>query len=36
MAIAYTVGNMVVTAYLRSDMFEKRRAFMNAWSDACK
>jgi integrase len=35
MALAHTVGSKVEAAYRRGDMFEKRRALMNAWSDAC-
>lgn len=35
MALAHTVGNKVEAAYRRGDMFEKRRALMNAWSDVC-
>ena len=33
LALAHTVGNKVERAYRRSDMFERRRAMMTAWSD---
>jgi integrase len=32
MALAHVVGNKVEAAYRRGDMFEKRRAMMDAWS----
>lgn len=32
-ALAHTVRNKVEAAYARSDLFEKRRALMQAWSD---
>lgn len=36
MALAHAVGNKVEAAYRRGDMFEKRRALMQQWSDyAC-
>jgi integrase len=35
MALAHTIGNKVEAAYRRGDMFEKRRALMNAWAKAC-
>jgi integrase len=34
-ALAHTVGNKVEAAYRRSDLFEKRRALMDAWSRYC-
>jgi len=30
-ALAHTVGNAVVRAYQRGDVFEKRRHLMDAW-----
>ncbi|MHC9236613.1 tyrosine-type recombinase/integrase [Pseudooceanicola sp. 502str34] len=33
LALAHTVGSKVERAYRRSDMFERRRALMTAWSD---
>ena len=35
MALAHAVGTDVERAYQRSDMFEKRRALMQAWADYC-
>lgn len=35
MALAHTIGNKVEAAYRRGDMFEKRRALMEAWAKAC-
>ena len=32
-ALAHTVGNKVEAAYLRSDLFEKRRHLMNRWAN---
>jgi integrase len=34
-ALAHTIGNKVEAAYRRSDLFDKRRALMNAWADHC-
>jgi integrase len=31
-ALAHTIGNKVEVAYLRSDLFEKRRHLMNLWA----
>lgn len=33
MALAHQVGSAVELAYRRSDLFERRRALMAAWSD---
>jgi integrase len=33
MALAHTVGNRVEAAYRRGDLFEKRRALMEAWAE---
>lgn len=33
MALAHTVSNRVEAAYRRGDLFERRRALMNAWAD---
>jgi integrase len=35
MALAHAIGNKVEAAYRRGDMFEKRRALMDAWTQAC-
>jgi hypothetical protein len=35
MALAHKVGNAVEQAYRRGDMFERRRALMQAWADFC-
>lgn len=32
-ALAHTVRNRVEVAYARSDLFERRRALMQAWAD---
>ena len=32
-ALAHNVGNGVEAAYMRSDLFEQRRALMDAWAD---
>ena len=32
-AQAHTVGNSVEQAYMRSDLFDKRRELMQAWAD---
>jgi integrase len=32
MQLAHAIGNRVEAAYRRGDMFEKRRAMMNAWA----
>jgi integrase len=34
-ALAHTVGNKVVQAYARGDLFDKRRKLMAAWADHC-
>ena len=34
-ALAHTIGNKVAVAYLRSDLFEKRRKLMEAWARYC-
>lgn len=33
MALAHTIANKAEAAYRRGDLFEKRRALMNAWAD---
>jgi hypothetical protein len=33
MALAHTIPNAAERAYRRGDLFEKRRALMNAWSE---
>ena len=33
LALAHTVGSEVERAYLRTDMFEKRRSLMQDWAD---
>jgi len=35
MALAHAVGSKVEAAYRRSDLFDKRRRLMSAWSDYC-
>jgi integrase len=35
MALAHTIPNKVEAAYRRSDLFEKRRALMDAWANYC-
>ena len=35
MALAHAVGDKVEAAYRRGDMFEKRRALMTRWAEAC-
>jgi integrase len=35
-ALAHTISNRVEGAYLRSDLFEKRRDLMNAWTTRCQ
>lgn len=35
MAIAHTVSDAVVAAYKRTDLFDRRRALMEAWADYC-
>ena len=32
-ALAHTVGNGVEQAYMRSDLFDKRRELMQAWAN---
>jgi len=34
-ALAHAIGNAVERAYRRGDLFEKRRAMMQAWADYC-
>jgi len=34
-ALAHTIGSAVEAAYQRSDLFERRRALMQDWSDWC-
>ena len=35
MALAHAVGDKVEAAYRRGDLFEKRRALMEAWAEHC-
>jgi integrase len=35
-SLAHTVGSKVEAAYLRSDLFDKRRLLMTAWGDHCR
>jgi hypothetical protein len=35
MALAHTIKNKTEAAYRRGDLFEKRRAVMEAWSTFC-
>jgi integrase len=35
MALAHAIGDAVEAAYRRGDLFEKRRALMNAWASYC-
>lgn len=35
MALAHTIGNKTEAAYRRGDLFEKRRALMEAWAGHC-
>jgi integrase len=35
MALAHVVSNKVEAAYRRGDLFEKRRALMEAWAQFC-
>lgn len=35
MALAHTIGDAVEAAYRRGDLFDKRRALMNAWASFC-
>jgi integrase len=35
MALAHTISNKVEAAYRRGDLFEKRRALAQAWTDFC-
>jgi integrase len=35
MALAHAVGDKVVAAYRRGDLFEKRRELMDAWASYC-
>ena len=32
-ALAHNVGNSTEAAYMRSDLFDQRRALMGAWAD---
>jgi integrase len=34
-ALAHVIGGATARAYFRSDLFERRRALMEAWSDFC-
>lgn len=34
-SLAHTLQNKVEAAYLRSDLFEKRRALMQDWASFC-
>ncbi len=34
-ALAHSIGNKVVAAYLRTDFLEERRAVMEAWAGHC-
>lgn len=34
-ALAHSLGNKVVTAYLRTDFLEERRPLMQSWADYC-
>ena len=36
MALAHAIGNRVEAAYRRGDLFEKRRALMDAWASFCE
>ena len=36
MAMAHTIGSKVEAAYMRGDLFEKRRKLMDAWGDFCE
>jgi integrase len=36
MALAHTVADRVEAAYLRSDLFERRRELMDAWASFCR
>ena len=36
MALAHTISNKAEAAYRRGDLFEKRRALMQAWADYCR
>ena len=36
MALAHAIGNRVEAAYRRGDLFEKRRALMDAWCAYCE
>ena len=33
LSLAHTIGSQVERSYRRSDLFERRRALMDAWSD---
>jgi integrase len=35
MALAHAIGNAVEASYRRGDLFDKRRALMDAWADFC-
>jgi len=35
MALAHAIGDKVEAAYRRGDLFDKRRALMNAWAEFC-
>jgi integrase len=34
-SLAHTIGSKVEAAYLRSDLFDKRRLLMKAWGQHC-
>jgi integrase len=34
-ALAHAIGNAVEAAYRRGDLFDKRRALMDAWAGFC-
>jgi integrase len=36
MALAHAIESKTEAAYRRSDLFEKRRSLMAAWSDFCR
>jgi hypothetical protein len=35
LALAHTVGTKVKRAYVRTDLFDKRRTLMDAWAAFC-
>ena len=36
MALAHAIQNKVKAAYLRTDLFEKRRVLMDEWAEYCQ